>query len=140
MTLRFLRFRADQSGVSAVEFSLVAPILVAMVIATIEGGLLTMRSYDTRAALNAGAQYIMQGGTSSTAAQAIIMSAWSKKSADATASVTQSCKCGATVNVCSTLCADGTVPMSYYALSAQMTSKGIFTTNVIKAQDTVRVR
>jgi Flp pilus assembly protein TadG len=140
MISRLLRFRADQTGVSAVEFSLVAPVLVAMVIATIEGGLLTMRSYDMRAALNAGAQYVMQGGTSTTAAKAVVMSAWSKKSSDATASVSQSCKCGTTANACSTLCADGTVPMSYFAFSAQMTSKGIFTTNVITAQDTVRVR
>jgi hypothetical protein len=69
-----------------------------------------------------------------------VMSAWTRKAADAQATISQSCKCGSTVSACTVLCADGTVPMSYYVLNTSMTSAGLFSTSVITAQDTVRVR
>jgi Flp pilus assembly protein TadG len=139
--LRTLRsFLRDPRGVSAVEFSIVAPVLVAMSIACMEGGLLTLRSYDMRAAVNSSAQYFMQGGTDMVAAKAVLMSAWTRKSADAQATISQSCKCGTTVSVCTALCADGTVPMSYYVIATSMTSKGLFSTSALTAGDTVRVR
>ena len=127
-------------GVSAVEFSIVAPVLVAMSIAVMEGGLLTLRSYDMRAAVNSSAQYFMQGGTNTVAGKAVLMSAWTRKSADAQATVTQSCKCGTTVSVCTALCGDGKVPMSYSEISTSMTAKGLFSTSTLTAGDTVRVR
>lgn len=138
--LHIRNFFADRRGVSAVEFSIVAPVLMAMTLACIEGGLLTLRTYDMRAAVNSGAQYIMQGGTDTAAAKAVVMTAWTRKSQDANATVVQSCKCGTVVAVCSALCADGTVPKSYYVFSATMTSKGLFSTSQLKSEDTVRVR
>jgi Flp pilus assembly protein TadG len=140
MVKRLRSLYRDTRGVSAVEFSIIAPVLMAMVIAVMEGGLLTLRSYDMRAAINSGAQYIMQGGTDSAAAKAIVMAAWTRKSPDATATVTQSCRCGTTVQACTVLCADGSVPMSYYVINATMVSKGMFTNNVLTYKDTVRVR
>jgi Flp pilus assembly protein TadG len=139
--LRTIRsFLRDRRGVSAVEFSIVAPVLVAMSIAVMEGGLLTLRSYDMRAAVNSSAQYFMQGGTNTVAGKAVLMSAWTRKSADAQATVSQSCKCGDTVSACTAVCADGTVPMSYYQISTSMTAKGLFSTSTLTAGDTVRVR
>lgn len=140
MFKRLFCFLADCRGVSAVEFSIVAPVLVAMTIACIEGGLLTLRSYDMRAAINSGAQYIMQGGTNSAKARAVLLAGWTRKSEDAQATVAQSCKCGTTVSACTALCADGSVPMSYYVFNATMTAKGLFSTSQLKAEDTVRVR
>ncbi len=138
---RFLAaFRRDRRGVTAVEFSLVAPVLALMAVASFDGGISILRYYDMKEALSSGAQYVMQGGTSSTVAQALIMSAWTRKSSDAKATVVQNCKCGTTVSICSALCGDGSVPKSYYQFNASMTSKGLFVSKSIAAQDIVRVR
>src|SRR5947208_643971 len=118
----------DRQATSAVEFAFVAPVLVALAVGTMEGGLLTYRYYDMTAAVGSGAPYLMRGGTDTSAAQAIALSGWTTKAAGAQVTVSQFCRCASSTAGCSALCPDSTVPQRFTSVAASETYSGLFIT------------
>jgi Flp pilus assembly protein TadG len=144
MTLRTLRkllsFLPDQRGAAAVEMALVTPFL-----AIIVAGIATYapeldRVHKMHSAVSTAALYVMTGGTNPTSIQDVALSAWTGRTEGDTISVTQWCACGSSANVCTSLCADSTVPLGYTSITAAATYVGPMGSQSLSTVQTVRTR
>jgi Flp pilus assembly pilin Flp len=141
MTLltRIRRFLANDKGASAIEFGFIAPILVAVVLAILDGGLLIHRTYEMRSAISSGSQYLLRGGSSEAVAKAVVLAAWGSEADTPTADVASSCRCGDAVAMCSALCPDETAPKRYFNIDAKAHFAGFVLDRNISAGE-IRVR
>ncbi|HTI66064.1 MAG TPA: hypothetical protein VL460_00805 [Caulobacteraceae bacterium] len=133
-------FGRDRAGVAAVELALIAPVIAAMALVSYEVWQVAARTEDMRTALQTGAQYYMNGGTSDTAAQALAISSWENAPPDAAVGVSRACVCGQAAQVCTLLCSDGAPPASIITLSATATRPQAMFSKTISTQRVVRVR
>ena len=136
----FLRFIRDRSGVAAVEFAFVAPI-VAVIVATgwsVWQGETGIQHAKT--ALRAGAGYYTAGGWTDAAAQSIAQNAWQSAPSDASVTVSRACYCAGSLANCSGSCTSGQPRTVYVTLTATGTGQGIFASKVQTQQETVRVQ
>jgi Flp pilus assembly pilin Flp len=111
MLRRFLR---EKLGTAAVEFAAVSPLLCLVLLGIIDGWSHSTYTMNMRAAAKAGANYVMQGGTSETLIQNVAMSAWVQPPADASVTVNQVCFCGSVASQCNILCSSSGLPPSGY--------------------------
>ena len=124
--LRRLLARAagDEAGVAAVEFAMLVPVLVLMVMATADIGLGIYRKMQVEQAAQAGAEWAIRNGfdadgisnavTSATNAQVAVSPAPSQFCGCATSSGISAASCG-------TPCPSGAQAGTYATVSAQMT-------------------
>jgi Flp pilus assembly protein TadG len=112
------RLRKNQSGASAVEFSFLAPILAFMALGMIDVWSLASTSLAMHAAVQAGAKYLVQGGSGDSTVQSIINGAWVSPPSGHTATVSHVCKCATTAVGCNTYCASNVPPTMVYTLTA----------------------
>jgi len=113
------RFQRDESGAAAVEFAMVAPLLAAVLIGLGTMGGLILAYNKMRQAVSSGGQYAMTvAPDNTTAVQTVVLSAWDDKPANAVVNVQQQCRCGTTVSVCTTNCADGDYPQKIITITA----------------------
>ncbi len=150
-TLRrfFARARRDTSGVAAIEFSIVVPLLTLMTIAIADIGFGVYRKIQVEDAAQAGAEWAIRNGFDSTGISNAVTSA-TNASIIASPAPTQFCGCatGSSVSAaaCGTPCPDGSLAGTYAAVSAQLTynttlNYGVApTTYTFGAQSTVRLR
>ena len=119
------RRKLDTKGTAAVEFSIVAAMLLLMAISVTDLGMGFYRSLQVRGAAQAGAQYAMVKGFSASAITSAITNASSFAAISASPAPTQSCGCpttsGVTTATCGTVCADGTSAGTYVTASATAT-------------------
>jgi Flp pilus assembly protein TadG len=134
------RFQRDSRGTSAVEFALIAPLLIAIVIPLADLANIAYGSSNMQSAVRAGIHYAMAGGTDETVAQSHAEAAWSKKPADGVVTPTKVCKCAGTSHDCDPLCADGSRPEMYITLTATGTFGGDIYSVAQTSSETVRVR
>jgi Flp pilus assembly protein TadG len=119
MILRiFQRLLADESGNSAVELAMVAPVIAG--VAVVSFGVWTSGSenQDARAALDAGAEYYMAGGSTDSAARDVATNAWRHRPGDGTITSSRNYKCGETVATETTICTGGRTVATYVTLVA----------------------
>jgi Flp pilus assembly protein TadG len=116
MGTKFLR---DRSGVSATEFAVIAPVLALMVLGMLDGWSYAASMLAMRAAVKAGANYVIEGGGTSDTARAVAVSAWVSPPSDASVAVTQACYCSGAATTCGLLCV-GTAkaPSAYLTVRA----------------------
>jgi len=138
---RLFVLRRDDRGASIVEFALIAPIL-AMVLFTLVSGATFLAEFNAmHTAVNGGAQYVMNGGTSLPAAKAITESGWGGRSGAATVAAAEVCKCGTTVTACASTCSPNTIPLNKYI---KITATDTFvvgpTTKSLSAINEIRVQ
>lgn len=139
--MRRLRALArDRRGVAAVEFALILPILVAVLILGVDGWLRITHANDMRTALQTGARYYQSGGADDTAAQQAALSAWPTPPTDATLTVSRTCMCGPSAAACSSLCGGSAPPSALITLSARGTFQGLTGTTPLAEDEVVRVR
>jgi Flp pilus assembly pilin Flp len=113
------RFLKEKSGAAAVELAAVSPLLCLVLLGIIDGWSHSTHTLNMRAAVKAGANYVMQGGTSGTLTQNVAMSAWLQPPADAAVTVDELCYCGTVASQCDILCSsNGKAPSSYYRIAA----------------------
>lgn len=137
---RFARFASDVRGVAALEFALIAPLLVTLVIVGADTWLNVSQNEDMRTALQSGARYYQTGGSDDPTAQLVTQQAWSSRPADGAVSVARSCTCGSTPADCSTPCPGSNPPSVFLTLTAQGTFTGLLKSRVLSQNDVVRVR
>lgn len=151
--LRRFLFDRDRgvSGVAAIELALVAPILVLMLVASFDLGLGLYRDMQVQTAAQAGAQYAIEHGyTSSSAIANAVTSATSYSGVSASPAPSRFCGCvsnGAISNVtCTSVCADGTSPGTYVRASSKATYTTILpyptipNSFTLTSQSTVRIQ
>jgi len=112
----------DKSGTAAVELAAVSPLLCIVLLGIVDGWSHSNHTMNIRAAVKAGANYVMQGGTSEALTQDVAMSAWIKPPSDAVVKVEQECYCGTAAAQCDVLCsANGKPPSGYFRIVASGT-------------------
>ena len=140
----------DKRGVSAVEFAIVAPVLVAMLIPTVDIGMGLYTKMQVQNAVQAGAQYATASGWNSSGIQNAVTSATGLSSVLASPAPSQSCGCvnGTTLAnaSCSATCPDGSTAGVYVTVSAQSRYSPLFpypvlgSSTTLTAQTTVRIQ
>jgi len=133
-------FAGDKRGVSAVEFALIAPVLLVSLLGVVDLGNMVYQRSDMESALRAGVQYFMNGGDDLAKAEQVVNESWSTKPETVTVVADKFCMCGTTVHACNVICDDDTYPMSFNRISATATFPGILTETSEEAEQSVRVR
>jgi Flp pilus assembly protein TadG len=135
-------FRAlfkDRSGVSAVEFALVAPILAGVIALGWNVWQGEQSVEQAKTALRAGAMYYTSGGDTDLIAQAVVKSAWSSAPTNASVGIARACYCSGSATDCTVGCASGQTRTAYVTISVSGTGQGVFGAKTISQQEVVRV-
>lgn len=137
-------------GASAIEFAILAPMLVAIMVPLIDLGLGFYQKMQVEDAAQAGAQYAMAHGWNSAAIQNAVMGATSISGLTASPDPVQSCGCptGTSISpaVCGAKCDDGRIAGTFVTVSAQAVYNtlipypGIGNSITLAAQSTARIR
>ena len=107
---------------SAIDFGIVSPILALIVVCMIEGWSYATAVLETRSAVHAAANYVVQGGTDEQTIQTLAISAWEHRPDDGQLSVQRYCQCGEVVVTCAGLCTStAKPPETFFDISASGT-------------------
>jgi Flp pilus assembly protein TadG len=119
-----LRFRAHDGGGPAIEFALVLPIVITIMVMGIDGWQRLSATQNMAAALHAGARYYQEGGVEDDKAIDVSLASWAQAPDDAEITITR----------------DGSGSQTNITLEAQSTFTGIKGAEVLKAKEVVRVQ
>jgi Flp pilus assembly protein TadG len=150
-SLRRLMDRTEGvEGVAAIEFAILATILILLMICTVDIGMGFYRKMQIQNAAQVGAQYAMLHGFSAGSISAAVTGATSFSGISASPDPTQYCGCpgntGIGTTTCGSTCADGTTAATYVSVSAQGTYDTLLSYPLIPrsftltAQSTVRTQ
>jgi Flp pilus assembly protein TadG len=139
--IRLARAKRDAKGTSAIEFAIVAPMLVAAVIGLADISMAAYGASNMQTAVRAGIHYAMAGGSDEVVAQQVADAAWTRKPDGGVVTSAKACKCATLDWDCQTFCADVTRPEMYITVTATATFTGNFYSIGEKTTtETVRVR
>lgn len=138
--LRFGTVLRDKAGVSAVEFALIVPVMMLVLLGIIEFGSILFDRTDMHTAVRSGVQYVMNGGRNTDDASNIVLMSWSTKPETGTVNVTRYCLCTEAEHACSLPCSDMSVPEAYIWIEASATLGGLVYSYGHKADEVVRIR
>ena len=117
--MRIRRFLKDRSAASATEFAVIAPVMAMAALGMIDGWSFVSSILDTRAAVQAGAKYVIQGGLNESSVQSVAMSAWAGRPQDAQITVEKKCYCTFFTADCAGLCVwTNKPPVTLYNIEA----------------------
>jgi Flp pilus assembly protein TadG len=118
------RFLGDDRGAAAVEFGLLAPMLVAILLPMIDLGMGAYVKMRVQDAAEAGAQYALEHGYTSSSIQSAAQNATSL-GANVTVTPSEACDCvssGAlSAATCGSTCSDGSTAGTYVTVSTEST-------------------
>ena len=120
------RFFRDESGVGAIEFALVSPLLAIVLLGTMSGWAYYQQNDLMRDAVEVAGKYFLQGGTSQTTGLAIANAAWTDKPADGQVALNETCTCAGAASGCGSVCSDGSIPEKYWTIEASRVYKDPF--------------
>jgi Flp pilus assembly protein TadG len=139
----------DVRGVIAVEFAIIAPVLLLVMICTIDLGMGIYRQMQVESAAQAGAEYAIAHGFSASIPNAVV-NATSFSGITASPAPAQFCGCAATSGVtsasCGSTCPGGAAAGTYVTVSAQGSYNTILpypllpNTFTFASQSTVRIQ
>jgi Flp pilus assembly protein TadG len=140
----------DRTGLAAVEFAMIAPLLAFVALALADAANLAIATDSMQRAERAGIQYFMNGGTDTTAAKTIVTSAWTNPPSGYTLNASKVCKCannGQTVTCpvsgssgSSGNCSDGQTPIANMTITATATVGGLLMSHTESQTETLRVQ
>lgn len=136
----FTCFGGDNRGGAAVEFGMVAPLLVGVVIAMGQVGGSMYSQHAMRRAINSGAETLMTSGATPTQVRDVVLAGWKNRSQQATVSVTQYCACGQATAVCTTTCSSGDYPQQFTRIAASEVLTGPTGQQTLSSAQLVRTR
>src|SRR5688500_7160892 len=90
---RLARFARDKQGTSAIEFAIVAPMLIAAVVGLADISNSALAASNMQTAVRAGIHYAMAGGWDETVALQVADAAWTRKPDSGTVTSAKACKC-----------------------------------------------
>lgn len=137
---KLINFWRDQRGAAIVEMAFIAPIIGGMAAVSFAAWDVASRQQDMRAALEVGAEYYMNGGSSDDIAKSTAVQAWRNAPDDALVTSERVCRCGTTVTICTNLCTGNVPPSVYVRMTASGTSPEAMFTPHQSAERIVRVR
>ena len=113
----------DEAGSAAVEFALLAPVLVMIVMGMIDYGSVMNQTMQVAAAAHAGAEYAIRNGWNANGIQTAVTGATTLtvSASPAPQLVTACISNGAVVTTAAPTCASGAKPGHYVVVSAQAT-------------------
>jgi Flp pilus assembly protein TadG len=130
----------DSSGVSAVEFALVAPMPVLGLLGRVDVGIATGARMELDRNVRAGAQAAMSLNNNAGAIESIVFAS----AADAQgmqATVNQTCLCVDLAASCTSVCPDGTAPSVFFEIAAARPVSGpLFGQRDVVAATRVQIR
>lgn len=145
--MKWSRLFTNERGVSAVEFAAVSPVLAIVIAGMVDGWSYQSSVLDARAAVQAAAKYVLEGGADDDTARSVALSAWQNRPSDGDVTVDRYCACGETVSACSSLCTDTEkAPATFVDITATMSWIGAFQNNwlpmhtSVVQQQVIRVR
>ncbi len=111
------------SGLSGIEFALIAPVLILMFLVTVDFGLAAYAKIEVEAATQAGAEYAALYGYDSTKISSAVTNATAVSGLSATPAPSEFCGCpsssGVTTATCGTNCDSGMKAGTFVTVSAQ---------------------
>lgn len=99
----------DNRGVAAVEFAIVAPALLLLMLGCFDIGNYIQTSLRLERAARAGAQYAVANSTDMAAVQARVIAAWPELTTANVPLPTLACQCAGTAVACTQACPTGLV-------------------------------
>lgn len=150
MGRRALRIVRDKSGIAAVEFAMVLPVLLLVCFGIADGWSYVTTYLQMRAGVKTAANLVMAGAGSDaakdTGTQAVALSSWNNKPDDAAVVLVRSYMCGTTVVGKTTVCGGKKLPTVFVQITATGTwvppfNFGVFPDpRAISHQQVIRVR
>jgi Flp pilus assembly protein TadG len=150
MGRRALRIVRDKSGIAAVEFAMVLPVLLLVCFGIADGWSYVTTYLQMRAGVKTAANLVMAGAGSDaakdTGTQAVALSSWNNKPDDAAVVLVRSYLCGTTVVDETTVCGGNKLPTMFVQITATGTwvppfNFGVFPDpRAISHQQVIRVR
>lgn len=134
------RLARDRSGVTAIEFALVAPMMAAAMILTLDVSLWVVNRTRMHSAIRAGIQYLMDYGRDTDQLENIVLQSWPERPANANVQTEHYCLCADARHACNVLCADESAPESYFSINATGTLEGFWSDRELSATEDLRVR
>ncbi|HEY9216653.1 MAG TPA: TadE/TadG family type IV pilus assembly protein [Phenylobacterium sp.] len=134
-----ITFWRDTRGAAIVEMAFIAPIIGGLAAVSFAAWDAAGRQQDMQAALDVGAQYYMNGGSTDETAVTAATAAWQNKPANGVVQSSRVCKCGITTTLCTNLCS-GKPPSIYVHLNATGSDSQAMFSPVQSAERVVRVR
>lgn len=127
---------ADVRAVSAVEFSLLSPVLVLGTFATVDAGMMVYDKMMMSQVLRAGAQSAIAGANEAailtiledTASDNFTIASGAPSAGELSLAVVTHCACSSDLSVivnCSSLCVGGFTPTEFYDLTATVDFDGV---------------
>lgn len=110
-------FVRNEKGVAAVEFALVAPILLLLLLGLADFGLAMRERMALASAARAGAERAWADSGDNAAITQAVQAAGTLDAAAITVAVTEFCECAGTASACGVTCADGSTPATYVGVS-----------------------
>jgi hypothetical protein len=121
----------SQAGSAAVEFAIVAPFLIALLIGVVELGFAVRQSMQVQDAAEAGALYAGKHGWDPAGIAAAVVNATGATNITADPAPALFCACadsgGIAAHACDSACGDGDMPVHYARVSASMPHTAILT-------------
>lgn len=146
---RWWRSVADRRGNAAIELALLAPPLTLMLVGTADYGLGLYRQMEVQNAAQAGAEYALKHGFSTSSISSAVTSA-TPLTVSASPAPVETCGCptGTTISsaTCASTCANGQTAGYYVTVDAQTTYTtiipypGIPNSYTLTASSTVRIQ
>ena len=130
----------DRSGAAVVEFALVSPLILILMVGAIDITLLIFNRTDMFSAVQSGIQYFMVGGKDIEEAEAIVDSMWHTRPEGATLSVERFCMCGDVQATCLSNCPDQSQPVSYHRIKVWARYKPLLMEQEFSSHEIVRTR
>jgi len=119
------------AGTAALEFALVAPVLLIMLVFVVELGDGAFEAMQTQNAAEAGALYVAKHGWNVAGISAAVVNATGVTGITASPSPSEFCGCptagGITATACTQTCPDGSVVSTYVQINAALAHQTLLT-------------
>lgn len=120
------RFGSHEGGGPAIEFGLILPILIALLMLGLDGWMRMSHVQDAASALHAGARYYQQGGTEDDAAVDVALAAWEHPADDAEITITRE--------------SSGSPEQTFVTIEAKSTFTGLKGSEELVQKEVIRVQ
>lgn len=129
-TMRWAHLWRERSGLGAIEFGFIAPVLATMLLGVIDFGMAFWEQMEVANAADAGAQWGMSNSFDSSSITSVVKGSTNLSIADSHISATNPYGCptttGVTTYASSTTCPDGSTSKQYIVVTASICYATIF--------------